>query len=53
MEKAPQFRLIWAVLAVCSVSVVVAEDAYTFYTWTVTYGTASPLGVPQQVSSAV
>ncbi|XP_009140331.1 L-ascorbate oxidase homolog isoform X1 [Brassica rapa] len=26
-----------------------AEDPYLFYTWTVTYGTRSPLGVPQQV----
>ncbi|XP_047941958.1 L-ascorbate oxidase homolog [Salvia hispanica] len=25
------------------------EDAYMYYTWTVTYGTAAPLGVPQQV----
>ncbi|XP_078441720.1 L-ascorbate oxidase homolog [Wolffia australiana] len=30
-------------------SVVIAEDPYRFFTWTVTYGTASPLGVPQQV----
>ncbi|KAH0458100.1 hypothetical protein IEQ34_013415 [Dendrobium chrysotoxum] len=27
----------------------VAEDPYRYFTWTVTYGTASPLGVPQQV----
>ncbi|PKA54313.1 L-ascorbate oxidase like [Apostasia shenzhenica] len=26
-----------------------AEDPYRFFTWTITYGTASPLGVPQQV----
>uniref|UniRef100_A0A0D3C1I4 Plastocyanin-like domain-containing protein n=1 Tax=Brassica oleracea var. oleracea TaxID=109376 RepID=A0A0D3C1I4_BRAOL len=25
------------------------EDPYRFFTWTVTYGTRSPLGVPQQV----
>ncbi|KAF7847787.1 hypothetical protein BT93_L2575 [Corymbia citriodora subsp. variegata] len=25
-----------------------AEDAYRYFTWTVTYGTISPLGVPQQ-----
>ncbi|KAK7252848.1 hypothetical protein RIF29_37090 [Crotalaria pallida] len=31
------------------VSLVQAEDAYKFYTWTVTYGTISPLGTPQQV----
>ncbi|VFQ58393.1 unnamed protein product [Cuscuta campestris] len=30
-------------------SVVKAEDDYKFFTWTATYGTASPLGVPQQV----
>ncbi|KAL9678075.1 hypothetical protein QQ045_015914 [Rhodiola kirilowii] len=28
---------------------VLAEDPYLFYTWNVTYGTLSPLGVPQQV----
>lgn len=27
-----------------------AEDPYRYYTWTVTYGTISPLGVAQQVS---
>lgn len=26
-----------------------AEDPYLFYTWTVTYGTRYPLGVPQEV----
>ncbi|EPS65321.1 hypothetical protein M569_09457, partial [Genlisea aurea] len=26
-----------------------AEDAYKYFTWTVTYGKAFPLGVPQQV----
>ena len=30
-----------------------AEDPYLFYTWTVTYGTRSPLGVPQQVNSMI
>ncbi|XP_074577901.1 L-ascorbate oxidase homolog [Curcuma longa] len=28
---------------------VLAEDPYLFFTWKVTYGTLSPLGVPQQV----
>ncbi|XP_071725066.1 L-ascorbate oxidase homolog [Rutidosis leptorrhynchoides] len=37
------------VLAVLSLSMVNADDPYRFYTWTVTYGNASPLGVPQQV----
>ncbi|XP_062102140.1 L-ascorbate oxidase homolog [Humulus lupulus] len=39
--------LVLAVLS--SVSVVKADDPYKYYTWTVTYGTISPLGVPQQV----
>ncbi|KAB2617928.1 L-ascorbate oxidase-like protein [Pyrus ussuriensis x Pyrus communis] len=29
----------------CSIN---AEDPYLYYTWTVTYGTISPLGVPQK-----
>ncbi|KAI9113525.1 hypothetical protein K1719_015452 [Acacia pycnantha] len=37
------------VAAFLGVSLVKAEDAYKFYTWTVTYGTLSPLGTPQQV----
>jgi iron transport multicopper oxidase len=32
-----------------SVSLVKSEDPYRYFTWTVSYGTASPLGVPQQV----
>ncbi|CAN1331606.1 L-ascorbate oxidase homolog [Linum perenne] len=36
-------------LAILSVSSVNADDPYRFYTWTVTYGTTSPLGVPQRV----
>lgn len=32
-----------------SVFVINAEDPYLFFTWTVTYGTRYPLGVPQQV----
>ncbi|KAL0380909.1 UNVERIFIED_CONTAM: L-ascorbate oxidase [Sesamum angustifolium] len=38
-----------SVLAFWSVWMVKAEDAYKYYTWTVTYGTASPLGPSQQV----
>ncbi|KAK2426597.1 hypothetical protein P8452_41214 [Trifolium repens] len=41
--------LLCLVLAFISVSLVQSEDAYKFYTWTVTYGTLSPLGTPQQV----
>ncbi|KAG1371414.1 L-ascorbate oxidase [Cocos nucifera] len=36
-------------LALLSLSTVQAEDPYLFFTWNVTYGTISPLGVPQQV----
>ena len=31
-----------------SLLVVRGEDPYIFFTWNVTYGTISPLGVPQQ-----
>ncbi|KAK1391923.1 hypothetical protein POM88_010979 [Heracleum sosnowskyi] len=45
--------LFWSQLIICvillSVSIAKAEDPYRYFTWTVTYGTASPLGVPQQV----
>lgn len=37
------------VVGLFSVSLVKSEDPYRYFTWTVTYGTASPLGVPQQV----
>lgn len=40
-----------AIFSFWSVSIVRAEDAYKYYTWTVTYGTASPLGPSQQVSN--
>lgn len=35
---------------ICTVltKVIKAEDPYFFYTWKVTYGTISPLGVPQK-----
>lgn len=38
-----------SVAVLLSVSLVQAEDAYKYFTWTVTYGTLSPLGSPQQV----
>ncbi|OIV94745.1 hypothetical protein TanjilG_12958 [Lupinus angustifolius] len=41
--------LLCFVIGIVSVFVVQGEDAYKFYTWTVTYGTISPLGTPQQV----
>ncbi|KAM7507032.1 hypothetical protein LguiA_017485 [Lonicera macranthoides] len=37
------------VVGLFSVSLVKSEDPYRYFTWTVTYGTASPLGVSQQV----
>ncbi|KAK1351595.1 hypothetical protein POM88_054167 [Heracleum sosnowskyi] len=44
--------LFWSQLIICvillSVSIAKAEDPYRYFTWTVTYGTDSPLGVPQQ-----
>ncbi|CAL5379722.1 unnamed protein product [Camellia sinensis] len=40
---------IFVFLALLSVSVVKAEDAYKYFTWTVTYEITSPLGVAQQV----
>ncbi|KAM5576384.1 L-ascorbate oxidase [Rosa sericea] len=50
MGKAVLLQLLFGVLAVVlSASVVKAEDPYKYYTWTVTYGTLSPLAVPQQV----
>ncbi|XP_031114650.1 L-ascorbate oxidase homolog [Ipomoea triloba] len=42
--------LVFAVLVLWSFSSMVkGEDDYKYFTWTATYGTASPLGVPQQV----
>ncbi|KAL9687672.1 hypothetical protein QQ045_032079 [Rhodiola kirilowii] len=42
--------VIAVLMCLCAGAVtVLAEDPYLFYTWNVTYGTLSPLGVPQQV----
>lgn len=49
MTSAALLHLICGVLAVLSVSLVNADDPYRYLTWTATYGTLSPLGVPQQV----
>lgn len=49
MEKQGLIQLIFGALALLSVSLVNADNPYRFHTWTVTYGTISPLGVPQQV----
>jgi len=35
-------------LSAAAMSMVRSEDPYLFFTWNVTYGTISPLGVPQQ-----
>lgn len=42
-------RAILCLLFACLSAVVLAEDPYLFFTWNVSYGTISPLGVPQQV----
>ncbi|PON34608.1 Copper-resistance protein [Parasponia andersonii] len=49
MDKKVLVHLFCGLLAVLSVFVVKADNPYRYYTWTVTYGTISPLGVPQQV----
>ncbi|GER50708.1 SKU5 similar 13 [Striga asiatica] len=41
-------RLISITVLVCLAACITAEDPYLFYEWKVTYGTISPLGVPQQ-----
>jgi len=41
------------VVALLSVCLVQGEDSYKYYTWTVTYGTLSPLGSPQQVCNII
>jgi len=35
-------------LLLCLLSMVRGEDPYLYFTWNVTYGIISPLGVPQQ-----
>ncbi|XP_068654058.1 L-ascorbate oxidase homolog [Aristolochia californica] len=42
-------HLVLGALVCLSGLLVEAEDPYRYYTWTVTYGTAYPLGVPQKV----
>ncbi|KAK4262255.1 hypothetical protein QN277_027837 [Acacia crassicarpa] len=49
MGRTGLLTLVCSVLALLSVCLVRAEDAYKYYTWTVTYGTRSPLGIPRQV----
>jgi len=44
-------EVMWKLLIVLCLlfSAVKSEDPYLYFTWNVTYGTLSPLGVPQQV----
>ena len=44
-----KYLTILGLIAFLNVFIVNADDPYRFFTWTVTYGTISPLGVPQQV----
>ncbi|CAH9145489.1 unnamed protein product [Cuscuta epithymum] len=41
--------ILWSSSSQSPSFIVRAEDPYKYFTWTATYGTASPLGVPQQV----
>lgn len=49
MARATMMLVFLVCLFAGSFSIVKGEDPYVFYTWNVTYGTLSPLGVPQQV----
>ncbi|XP_047311437.1 L-ascorbate oxidase homolog [Impatiens glandulifera] len=49
MGRVSMLHLIFFVLAFMNVCLVKAENSYYYLTWTVTYGTASPLKTPQQV----
>ena len=42
------FTALLCLLAAAMTATVRGEDPYFFFTWNVTYGTISPLGVPQQ-----
>ncbi|XP_057529119.1 L-ascorbate oxidase homolog [Amaranthus tricolor] len=48
-ERSMKYLTILGLIAFLNVFIVNADDPYRFFTWTVTYGTISPLGVPQQV----
>ncbi|KAF5752925.1 hypothetical protein HS088_TW01G00843 [Tripterygium wilfordii] len=48
MRSAKILQFVLGVLVLLSGVLVEAEDAYRFYTWNVTYGTISPLGVPKR-----
>lgn len=42
------WNIIFMLCACLWATAIRAEDPYIFFTWNVTYGTISPLGVPQQ-----
>ncbi|KAJ4965537.1 hypothetical protein NE237_017386 [Protea cynaroides] len=48
MRQTLLLHLICGILVCFNLSLVKADDPYLYYTWTVTYGTIYPLGVPQQ-----
>ncbi|KAL9229746.1 hypothetical protein vseg_005180 [Gypsophila vaccaria] len=49
MGRAKSINLVCGFVTILlSIYVAKADDPYRFFTWTVTYGTISPLGVPQQ-----
>ncbi|PSS30766.1 L-ascorbate oxidase [Actinidia chinensis var. chinensis] len=48
MAWAISLNLFFGILAFVSVSLVKAEDPYRFFTWEITYGTISPLGINQR-----
>ncbi|KAF2295169.1 hypothetical protein GH714_031824 [Hevea brasiliensis] len=48
MRQASILYFCLGLLALFSGILVKAEDAYRYYTWTITHGTISPLGVPQK-----
>ena len=49
MKETTFVHIFLATLACLSAFYANAEDPYRYYTWEVTYGKISPLGVPQQV----
>ncbi|KAI4314927.1 hypothetical protein L6164_027787 [Bauhinia variegata] len=48
MKKATSPFIFLGILVCFGALSVIAEDPYRYYTWEITYGTISPLGVPQQ-----
>ncbi|MQL70971.1 hypothetical protein Taro_003282 [Colocasia esculenta] len=48
MRRAALLHLFYVSLACLCLLLAGADDPYRYFTWTVSYGTVSPLGVPQQ-----